>query len=244
MRMSNPFVALFKSVRRLWAIDPALEATRLMSINPMRALNRLQNWWATNQPDARALSVDFVGHVERYMVDNRAIYVIFDGRKGKQEGGMCLVDSNGCLVPIFQGNNFLSGDDQFIDLNGDGIPEILAVKIMGGKRPNNPNRVVTDTTCIDIIPISRQQTPLLRILFDKRKFGEPPTWHWSLKFLEDGRSAITLSNSTSDVPFVEFVWHPAIGAFHCPCGSISAGYIARAGDIPLQLIEEFVRPTD
>ncbi len=222
--------------------DPAIEATRLMSNDPEQALNRLKSWWATNQPEALALAVDSVGHVECYKVDKQIIYVIFAEPPGIREGHICLVGSNGRLIPIFQGHNYLSDEDQFVDLNGDGVPEILTVHGVGGTSPDNPSKIVTTTTSIVIIPISHHQQPLLHVLFGKRNLREPSTWHWNLRILEDGRSVITLSSPTSTAPIAEFEWQAAIGAFSCPQGSPSEGFIARAGSIPSQLIEEFVRP--
>ena len=226
------------------SIDPSVEVTRLLSPHRQDAYERLRGWWLENQPDAPILFGSEIGHVEKYTVDDEPIYVIFSGAEGKQEGGVCLVDSDGHIVPIFQGNNHLTGDDRFLDVNGDGIPEIVSVSAMGGKHDGNPNRVVTDTTNIDIIPINRIQQPLLRILFDKRKFNESPNWRWELDTSSNGMGIIRLFRNSDDNPVVQFEWNGESSEFTCPNGSMNDGYIARAGQMPLELIEDFIRPTE
>ncbi|PQO27833.1 hypothetical protein [Blastopirellula marina] len=225
------------------SIDPSLEVARLLTPERQSAYERLREWWFENQPDAPILSGSEIGHVEKYDVDDETIYVIFSGANGKHEGGICLVDSTGKINPIFQGNNYLTEEDRFMDVNGDGIPEIISVTTMGGKHESNPNRIVTNTTNIDIIPVNRVQKPLLRILFDKRKFRESSKWRWELDNSSNA-TVIRLFRISESNPIVHFEWNSQIGEFNCPNGSLSDGFIARPGQIPLDLIEDFIRPIE
>lgn len=226
------------------SIDPSFEVARLLTPERQTAYERLREWWFENQPDAPILFGSEIGHVEKYDVDGDAIYVIFSGAMGRHDGGVCLVDSTGKIIPIFQGNNHLTEDDRFMDVNGDGIPEIISVSTMGGKHENNPNRVVTDTTNIDIIPVNRTQQPLLRILFDKRKFNEPAKWRWELDNSSNDNTVIRLFRISETNPVVQFEWNPEAEEFDCPTGSSNDGFIARPGQIPLNLIEDFIHPTE
>ena len=223
-------------------IDPSVEVARLLSPERQDAYDRLREWWFENQPDAPILFGSDIGHVEKYNVDGEPIYVIFSGAEGKHEGGVCLVDSAGQIIPIFQGNNHLAENDRFVDVNGDGIPEIVSVSTMGGKHESNPNRVVTDTTNIDIIPINRIQKPLLRILFDKRKFNESAKWRWEIGSSSNGHAVIRLFRISDTRPVVQFEWNAETAGFTCQNGSLNDGFIARPGQIPLDLIEDFIRP--
>jgi hypothetical protein len=242
--MLRILAAIAARLRLMWDCNPALESTRLMTPKRDVAYARLRKWWEKYNADAFALSVERIAHIERYFVDHEPIYVLFDGAPGKCEGHMCLIGSNGQVIPIFQGNNYLSGEDRFVDVNDDGIPEIIAVTTMGGKRSNQPNRVVTDTTCIDIIPISCDQKPLLRILFDKRDFKAPAQWTWALNLKNDESAEITLHEKSKPQPTTKFVWQRDVKRFSCQNGSPADGFLARAGNIPLELIEDFVRPVD
>lgn len=224
-------------------IDPAKELKALTGDDPDQAFRRLQVWWKVNQPDTDSMDGALLGHLEKYTIDGEQITVVFSGEKGKADGGVCLIDSEGKQIPIFQYNNYIEEPGQFRDVNGDGVPEIIAENSMGGRSLNNSNRVVTDTTSVDFIPISKNQQPLLRLLFDNRPFGEAPSWSWKTE-KKNGEHSIVLHEEVDgqDVERTRFVWSKEKARFEGPMGSIKDGFIANAGDFKIEDVETFIRP--
>lgn len=220
-------------------IDPAIEAKRLMTPQRKEAYERLRLWWLANESKSGILHSEEIALVESYTVDGEEIYIIFSDEPGKPVGGFCLVDARGRTIPVFSGYNYLSEKDKFVDVNGDGIPEIITATTWGTNEPDNPRKAATNATGVIVLPIGRTQQPLLQIVFDKRHWRDPGTWTWELDTSDEKGAIVKLYPSPGGPPIAEFKWEPEQRAFSGPPGSKEEGFIARAGHLPF---EEEVRP--
>jgi hypothetical protein len=216
----------------------------LLTSRRQEAFEELQLWWKFHQPDVSHSIDAAVGRVDRYkLASGLWITVVFTGDAEEQNGGIYLIRPDGRQIPVFHGNNYIEGDERFVDVNGDGIPEIISAAVLAGHDDEeNPKRVITDAMSLDIIPLSAEQVPLLRILCDVRPFNAEPTWRW--KFVDN-------SAGTRDVVLeqhqmgewrerAKFMWSLEESKYKGPEGSKLDGFIASAGDIPLEQVLEFI----
>ena len=224
-------------------IDPPKAVAELSTPRRQEAFEDLQLWWKFNQPEVRN-SPKEVGRVDRYQLeDGDWITVVFTGAPEEQRGGVCLIKADGRQIPIFHGNNYLGDDDQFIDVNGDGVPELVSTATMGGKDEDNPNRIVTDATAIDIIPITPKQIPLLRIVFDVRPVKSPSNWRWKLVKNATGTTDVVVEKIDKGnwTEKARFVWSLKNNKYEGPLGSRREGFIANSGDLETDEIVQFMK---
>jgi hypothetical protein len=169
--------------------------------------------------------------------------VVFTGDPDKEKGGFYLINSDGRQTRVFHENNYLDDESQFVDVNGDGLPEIVHCAALGGKAEDNPNKVVIDATSVDIIPISSEQVPLLRLVFDVRPFRAKPSWQWRLEENSTGTRDVVVEQQSLDgwMERAKFVWSADKSRFEGPEGSKADGFIARSGDIEPEQIRQFMR---
>lgn len=200
-----------------------------------RDVEMLTRQWNKENPNRVADRVDF------YFVDGSPIHVLFTGHPFQQKGGICLIGPDG-QIPIFQNNDYLAENDEFADVTGDGIPEIISFMNMSGDSDADPARTLVVSTSVDVIPIGVTQKPLLRILFDHRDNGSARTWSWRHDKDENGVNRITLSKPNQTKAVATFTWSEERSTFEGPKGSIAEGFIAESGDFDMKRILNFVRP--
>ncbi|MDB5384789.1 MAG: hypothetical protein JWM11_435 [Planctomycetaceae bacterium] len=163
------------------SVDPVRSVAELLTPRRQAAYEQLQLWWKFNQPAAHSEYYTTVGRVDRYhLPDGQWLTVVFRGEPDQQQGAFCLIQDDGRQSLPFHGQNLIDEDDQFLDVNGDGLPEIVAVQTMGHHAKDDKKRIACEGTSLDIIPIAAAQTPLLRIIFDPRPFRTESTWRWQL----------------------------------------------------------------
>ncbi|MDB5341021.1 MAG: hypothetical protein JWN70_6640 [Planctomycetaceae bacterium] len=234
----------------------AIQAVQVKQINPIRAtadlltsrrqaaFEELQVWWKFHQTDAHSSGNSKVGRVDNYIPKRgTSITVVFTGDPEQQNGGVYLINPDGRQTRIFQGQNYLNGDDQFIDTNGDGLPEIVTSNDIGGHDENNPNKIVTDATSLCILPISAEQVPLLRIVFDVRRFKSNLTWRWKLLDRSMGTRDVVIEQQAVGnwTERARFVWSAEKSRYEGPHGSKSDGFIANSGNIETEQIKQFMK---
>ncbi len=163
-------------------IDSQKAVANLQTPQRQQAFEDLQLWWKFHQPESFSAVRSAVGRVDRFALANgESITVVFTGGPEKQKGGIYPIKADGRLIHIFQGNNYLGDNDQFVDVNGDGLPEIVCAHDIGEFDDGNPKKVVTEATNLNIVAVSSDQMPLLRIVFDVRPFRVTPTWRCASK---------------------------------------------------------------
>ena len=225
-------------------IDPELAVAELLTSRRQVAFEDLQLWWKFHQPEAASSVLPKVGRVDRYEIGKgKWITVVFTGDAEEQRGGIYLIQADGHQTPIWQGNNYVGEDDQFVDINGDGLPEIVANDSPGGTDEDNPNQYVTDATSLIILPITSEQVPLLYIVFDVRPFNAKPSWR--ARFVENSTRArdVVLEQQTMGewAQQARFVWSAEKAMYEGPRGSKMDGFIASPGDIELETIKQFMK---
>jgi hypothetical protein len=227
-------------------IEPHPAVPVLLTPERQKAFEELQSWWKTHQPEADVSFDDPVGRVDRYLqAGGEPITVVFTGEPEKQNGEFCLINADGRQTRIFQRTNYLDEDDQFVDVNGDQLPEIVACHAMGGHADENRNRVVTDAAGLNILPITSEQVPLLRVIFDVRPFNAPATWRWRLVEKTAGVRDVVVERQAAGEwhEQARFVWSAEKSKYEGPSGSKQAGFLAAAGNIETAQIEEFLKRT-
>lgn len=161
------------------SVDPVGAVPELLTPRRQTAFEQLNLWWQFNQPEAYSEYYTTVGRVDRYhLPDGQWLTVVFRGEPEQQKGALCLIQDDGRQSLPFHGQNFLNEDDQFLDVNGDGVPEIVAAQAMSYHAEEGPQRLHYEGTSVDIISIAAAQTPLLRIIFNPRMYKVEPTWRW------------------------------------------------------------------
>ena len=194
--------------------------------------------WNENNPD---LTADLV---EKYQVGEDTIHVLFSGHPGQRKGWVRLIGPQG-PISIFHGWDSLSDTDNFLDVTGDGVPEIIGVANMSGKRAKNPERVLTEMTNIVIIPVSVDQKPLLSLLFDHRPAGSRRNWSWQHAIDENGKHTISIWKPNQAKAEATFIWSSDLLAFQGPRQeSGEDGFIAEFGKFELKTINDFIHLRD
>lgn len=225
-------------------MDPALLAAELLTSRRQAAFDDLQLWWRFHQSEAASSVRATVGRVDRYEDANgKWITVVFTGDAEKQNGGIYLIQANGHQIPVWHGNNFLDGDDQFVDVNGDDLPEIVANDSPGATDEDNPNRLVTDATSLIILPITSEQVPLLYIVFDVRSINSKPSWRGKIVENSTRFRDVVLEQQTGGewTQRAKFVWSAEKSTYEGPRGSKVDGFIASPGDIELETVKQFLK---
>ncbi len=224
-------------------VDPVKSAAALLTPRRQHAFDELLVWWKFNQPEALSSLKATVGRVDQFQAaDGEALTVVFTGEPEKQNGGLYLINAKGRQIPIYQGHNLIRDNHQFVDVNGDGIPEIVCDASIGASGVD-PRKIVTQASCLYIIPISSKQVPLLRVVFDARHFGADPTWRWKLEKNAAGSlDAVIERQATNEwIDVARFVWSAAKLRYEGPVGSIKDGFIASPGHIDAKTIERFMK---
>ncbi|MBC7822063.1 MAG: hypothetical protein IAG10_34695 [Planctomycetaceae bacterium] len=184
--------------------------------------------------------------MDRYQQPNgQWITIVFTGDLEQQNGAFYLINPNGRQTPVFQGMNYIDDGSQVVDLNGDHVPEIVVAITLGEHDDGNPNKVVTDATSLDILPISSEQVPLLRIIFDVRPFNAMPSWRWRLAETSKGIRDVVLDQQTGRdwIERARFAWSSKESKFEGSNGSKGEGFIASPADLGREQIRRFMQRT-
>ncbi len=222
--------------------DARKAVAELLTPRRQAAFQDLQSWWKSNQPEVDKFQGSRVGQVDRYQVDGEWITVVFTGARGQRRGGVCLIAADGRQIPIFQSDNYLDETGEFTDVNGDGIPEMVHVTPMAESVSDNPKEYM-QATGVEILPITREQIPLLRIVFDVRESLYGTIWRWKLANNKSGAKDIIIERRDSGrwTEQARFVWSKTKSKFEGPTGSNEQGFIANAGNIEQTRINQFIK---
>lgn len=227
--------------------DPQVAVADLLTERREQAFKDLQSWWKSHQPEVDRSYYAKIRKVERYQGPNDSpITVVFTGTPGSQIGEIYLINSDGRQTKILQGHGVTDGDDVIVDVNGDKLPEIVAVNDFAAAHEykiGKPERVVTVAKGLTIIPITPEQIPLLQVIFDVRPFKATPTWRWSFVEKSGGVSDVLIEQQQQGewTERARFVWSELKSQFEGPAGSESEGFIANAGNLDKEQIEQFFK---
>lgn len=225
-------------------IKPEQAVIDLLTPKRQKAFEDLELWWKFHQPEAWSSYRSTVGRVDRYQeASGKWITVVFTGEQEKQKGGVYLVNDNGYQTRIYGGNNSIDEEDEFVDVNGDGLPEIVTEIPTGAHDENDPNRIVTDGTEFCILPITSKQAPLLEVHYDVRPFKNKATWRARLAVGLAGNRDVILEQQVVDQwsERARFVWSSKESKYEGPSGSKEQGFIASFGEMDSNRREEFMK---
>lgn len=225
-------------------IDPQRAVADLRTPRRQEAFDDLQLWWKFYQPDVYFQTEETIHKVERYeLAGGSQITVVLTENPDDSDLGIYLINDDGRQTPIFHGNNLIDQDDQFVDVTGDGIPEIVVLSPMDGRDEKNPDKAAWAVTSLDIIPITQEQVPLLRMVFDVRPYDARPAWRWSLVENPPGARDVVLEHESGGewTERARFRWSDNDSRYEGPAGSGPDGFISRSGDIAPTQIEEFLK---
>ncbi len=225
-------------------IRPEKAVAELLTPRRQKAFEDLELWWKFNQPEVWSSDSWTVGRVDRYQeASGNWITVVFTGEQEMQKGGVCLINDNGRQIRIYGGNNYIDEEDQFVDVNGDGLPEMVAGISTIAEDGNEPNRVITEGTFLCIQPISSEQIPLLEVAFDVRLYEVEPSWRWRLAESSAGTHDVILEQQVIDQwsERARFVWSSKESKYEGPSGSKEQGFIASFGEMDSTRREEFMK---
>lgn len=225
-------------------IKPEQAVKDLLTPKRQQAFEDLELWWKFNQPEVWSSDRWAVGRVDRYQeASGKWITVVFTGEQEMQKGGVCLINDNGRQIRIYGGNNYIDEEDQFVDVNGDGLPEMVAGISTIAEDGNEPNRVITEGTFLCIQPISSEQIPLLEVAFDVRLYEVEPSWRWRLADGSAGTQDVILEQQVMDQwsERARFVWSSKESKYEGPSGSKEQGFIASFGEMDSTRRQEFMK---
>lgn len=234
-------------IERAKEVDPERAVAELQTTKRQEAFRQLQVLWKLHHPDVGSMAHETVCHVDRYQLPSgQRLTVVFTkllpSDPGGRTGVIYLINANGLPSPIFQGNNYIEADDRFVDVNGDSFPEIVCSVELAAMSEGNPKRAITEATEVCVIPIASAQVPLLRVLFDNRRFGAEPTWRWRLDSISDGTRVVIIEQRAGNdwTERARYKWSAKKRRFEGPAGSTGDGFIADSGDMDPELYEQFM----
>ncbi|MEQ8855408.1 iron-sulfur cluster biosynthesis family protein [Gimesia sp.] len=225
-------------------IDPKLAAADLFTDQRQQAFEALNLWWKFNQPEQAISYPATVGRVDRYQLSSgENVAVVFTGAPGKQEGGVHLVDENGRNV-FYSYTDYIDETDQFIDVNGDGVPEIVSESSMSYHSDDSTNKAVTEATSVSVIALSTKRSTLHRLVFDVRPFKEESTWRWKLVENPAGTMDLIIEAPVEDgwEERAKFAWSREKTRFEGPAGSKEEGFISMPDQFSKERFKEFMKP--
>lgn len=91
----------------------------------------------------------------------------FSEQRSVPRGHMMLIDSDGAIIPVSIGN-YIEEHSAFQDINADGIMDIIVAEDL------------TPANKLYVLPVTREQRPLLQILLRTKEHGGDPLWNWRL----------------------------------------------------------------
>lgn len=225
-------------------IRPEQAVKDLLTPKRQQAFEDLELWWKFNQPEAWSSYRSTVGRVDRYQeASGKWITVVFTGEPERQKGGVYLINDNGLQTRIYGGRNLIDDNDQFVDVNGDGLPEMAAEIPTGAHDENDPNRLGTLGTEFCILPITSEQIPLLEVHYDVRAVDVAVTWRVRIAEGRAGTREVILEQQVMDQwkERARFIWSPEKSKFIGPSGSKEEGFIFSPGAMEPTRREEFMR---
>jgi hypothetical protein len=122
--------------------------------------------------------------------ETEAMYMVFlDGPAGKPEGWFTLTEpgGKGMITAPFDGNNVVEPYCTVADINGDGILEFVGITCVG------EGELRLDE--LQVISITPEQTPVLTVLFNRRRGTDSLL---SLFFRENSEEVLTAMKGTTE----------------------------------------------
>ncbi|MEZ6141585.1 MAG: hypothetical protein R3B84_13515 [Zavarzinella sp.] len=217
-------------------IDPEKAVADLLSDRRQQAYDDLRLWWKFNQSEVWSEYASPVRSVERYKLPTgKSITVVFTGSEGDSGRGVDVIGDDGRNRPIFGGHNYIEEQGNYLDVNGDSIPEIVSDVLQASDK----NRDITATYFV-IVPLDSER-PLLSISFDRRQFSGNSTWKWKLAKTKSGNSDVILEQQVKNkwVERARFIWSKEKSKYEGPSGSSKDGFIAAPGEISSEEIDQF-----
>jgi len=157
-----------------------------------------------------------VGHVVICPQPNNSppVFAVFRGAEDATEGMFSLVTAQGEFVNVFNGYNILSPPGTIIDVNGDGIVELLTVVSCCVSTNSD-----ISTSLFLVIPITPDQEPALAVAYN-RGDASNGTFHVSSK-RENGSYDIDIRKHESGVwrTLATYTWSSKSNTYEGPKGS-------------------------
>lgn len=146
--------------------------------------------------------------------DTPPMFAVFRGAEGVTEGMFSLVTAHGSFVNVFNGYNILSPPGTIIDVNGDGIVDLLTVVSCCVSTNSD-----ISTSLFWVIPITPDQEPILAVAYNRGEASNG-TFHLSPK-RENGSYDIEIRKREAGIwrTLATYTWSSGNNTYEGPKGS-------------------------
>lgn len=218
------------------------------------ALRRIIEWQRyRGEPRYRVTEVETIRHVLLCPQSRtEPIFAVFLGKKPDSEkatvGHFELIDYDGTILPVYMGANS-SDSGVFQDINGDGVIDRVDSWRWTVGRSVGLSEPETDIDVLQVLPITREQQPLLRVAYNPSKSLESPKsrpdWSWEIVPTKDRDVFDVLLGPRSTPargvdPQVTYRWDAKAATYVGPSGGVGDAFL-RFTDETSEELERFAQ---